>query len=226
MIKFIETLNNVRNNDIKAINKSIKDIGVKHHTAYMTDMMFKNDISINYQLLCEIQNAVNSFYCSVNENYIIKKEAEDIIKQQHKSSLVIQQNFSHMSNDQLLELVYQQAIEYYFRIDLEEDTNWGSCFEEVIKYRVASDFLRSDIVSVLSKMYEDTKIVIEDTKNIEFLLKNYKKISEFNDKYQFILEQLIESIHNVLLRDEKFQAEYFVVVRKISSILQQYFCGG
>ena len=61
MGKFAEVFKYARSNDIKAINKSISDVGRKHHATYMTNMMFTNDINANYQLLTEIQGAINAF---------------------------------------------------------------------------------------------------------------------------------------------------------------------
>ena len=74
MGRFTEVFNNARNNDIKAINKSIENIGRKHHAAYMVNMMFADDIDINHQLLIKIQNAVRLFFEVVSDNFLIKKD--------------------------------------------------------------------------------------------------------------------------------------------------------
>lgn len=226
MGKFTEVFNNVRNNDIKAINKSIEDVGRKHHAVYVTNMMFANDIDINHRLLTEIQNAVSSFYRAVSENYLIKKNAQDILEEQCKNKIIFKQDFNLPTNEQLSEIVYQQAMNYYFRIDVKNESDFSTYFDEAIQYRIMSIFLQSDIEHILTEMYEDIEIVIEDTQNIEFLMKNYKKLDRFSDKYHCILEQLAESIRNVVLRDSKFEDEYFITVRKISFVLRQNFYGG
>lgn len=224
--KFAEVFNYARNNDIKAINKSIKDVGRKHHTVYMTNMMFADDLNLNYQLLSEIQNVVNYFYKVVSENYLKKKNVQDILENQCSSRVMFKPQIEFLTNEQLSVLVYQQAMEYYFRIDVKNDSNFSSYFEEAIQYRILSNFLQSEVQCILTKMYEDIDIVIEDTRNIDFLMRNYKKIDRFNNLYQCILEQLTESIKNAILRNSKFDEEYFITVRKISSVLQQNFYGG
>lgn len=226
MGKFAEVFNYARNNDIKAINKSIKDVGHKHHTVYMTNMMFADDMNINYQLLTEIQDVVNHFYKVVSENYLKKKNAQDILENQCRSRVMFTPRIELLTNEQLSVLVYHQAMEYYFRIDVKNDSNFSSYFEEAIQYRILSDFLQSEVQCILTKMYEDIDIVIEDTRNIDFLMRNYNKIDRFNNLYQCILEQLTESIRNGILRNSKFDEEYFITVRKISSVLQQNFYGG
>ena len=75
-------------------------------------------------------------------------------------------------------------------------------------------------------MQENIEIIVEDTKNVDFLLRNYLKIKKSNRLSRFFLEQLADSIRNVVLRDDKFDEEYFMTVRRISSVLQQIFCGG
>lgn len=226
MGKFSEVFKYARNNDIKAINKSIRDVGRKHHAVYMTNMMFTNDINANYQLLSEIQDAVNSFYRAVSDNYSIKRDAQIALQTQYKSDIILKQNFKILNNEQLLALVYQQAMEYYFKIDTKNEFGFSPYFDEAVKYRIASSFLQSDMRSILTKMYEDIEIVIEDTKNVDFLMRNFTKIERSNSLFQYILEQLADSIRNVVLQDSKFDEEYFATVRRISSVLQQNFYGG
>lgn len=223
--KFAEAFNNARNNDIKAINKSIENVGRKHHAVYMTNMMFADDIDINHRLLMEIQDALSSFYKSVSENYLIKKNARDMLEVQCRNEVIFKQ-FNLLASEQLFEIVYQQAMMYYFRIDVKNESDFSSYFDEAIQYRIMSNFMQSDVERILIKMYEDIEIVIEDTKNIEFLIRNYKKLNGFNDEYYFILEQLVKSIRNVILQDSRFEDEYFGTVREISFVLHQNFCGG
>lgn len=223
MGRFAELFNAVRNNDIKAINRSIENVGRKHHVVYMTNMMFADDIDINYQLLMEIQNAVLSFYKSVEENYLIKINAQDMLDVQCRNEVILSQDFTPLNSGQLFEIVYQQALRYYFRIDIKNETEFNSFFDEAIQYRIMSNFFQSDIERILIEMYEDREIVIEDTKNIDFLMRNYKKLDRFNDNYQFVLGQLVECICNVILRDNRFEDEYFKTVRQISFVLHQNF---
>ena len=226
MGKFTEIFNNARNNDIRAINKSIENVGRRHHAAYMTNMMFVDDIVINHQLLMEIQDTVSSFYRSVNENYLIKKNAQDMLEIQCRNELIFRQDFKLLTGEQLSEIVYQQAMAYYFKIDVKNESDFSSYFDEAIQYRIKSNFMHGDIECILIKMYEDVEIVNEDTRNVEFLMRNYEKLDRFNDKYQLIIEQLAKSIRNVILRDSRFEDEYFNTVRKISFLLSQNFCGG
>lgn len=226
MGKFTKVFKYACNNDIKAINKSIKDVGSKHHAMYMIDMMFVDDININYELLSEIQNTISSLYRVVSENYLIKKNAQDILKNQCENRIVIKQNFRFLTNEQLSALVYQQAMEYYFKINIKNESSFSSYFNEAIQYRIISNFLQSDIERILTKMYEDIEIIVEDTKNIDFLIRNYKKVDRTNNTYDCISEQLVESIQNVILRNSKFDEEYFITVRKISYMLHQNFYGG
>ncbi len=223
MGKFIETLNNVRNNDIKAINKSIENVGRKHHVEYMVNMMFANDIDINQQLLIKIQNAVNCFYEAVSENFLIKQSAQDMLNVEGKNSSIIKKDFNLLTSEQISKIVYQQAMRYYFRIDVENQLDFRSYFDETLKYRIISNFLKSDIESILIRMYEDIEVIVEDTKNIKFLMRNYKKLNRVNGKYHFILEQLAKSIYNVVFQDNRFEEEYFNTVRKISVMLCQSF---
>jgi len=117
-------------------------------------------------------------------------------------------------------------MEYYFRIDIKNEFGVSSYFDEAVKYRIVSSFLQSDMRGILTKMYEDIEIVTEDTKNVDFLMRNYKKIERSNSLFQYISEQLADSIRNVVLQDSKFDEEYFTTVRKISFSLQQNFYGG
>ena len=229
MGKFAEVFKYARSNDIKAINKSISDVGRKHHATYMTNMMFTNDINANYQLLTEIQGAINAFYKAVSDNYLIKKNAQVALQTQHENTTMQKQIFcglTNLTNEQLSVLVYHQAMKYYFRIDVENEDSFSSYFDEAVKYRIVSNFLHSDMKQILIKMQENTEIIVEDTKNVDFLLRNYLKIKKSNCLSRFFLEQLADSIRNVVLRDDKFDEEYFMTVRRISSVLQQNFCGG
>ena len=229
MGKFAEVFKYARSNDIKAINKSISDVGRKHHATYMTNMMFTNDINANYQLLTEIQGAINAFDKAVSDNYLIKKNAQVALQTQHENATMQKQIFcglTNLTNEQLSVLVYQQAMKYYFRIDVENEDSFCSYFDEAVKYRIVSNFLHSDMKHILIKMQENIEIIVEDTKNVDFLLRNYLKIKKSNRLSRFFLEQLADSIRNVVLRDDKFDEEYFMTVRRISSVLQQIFCGG
>lgn len=222
----MELFNYVRDNNIKAINKSIKDVGRKHHAVYMKNMMYTDDININYEFLSEMQNAINCFYEVVSENDLVKKNAQRMFQNQCEEGIVFKRNIELLTNEQLLVLIYQQVMEHYFRIDVKNESSYSSYFEEVIQYRITSNFLQSDVERILAKMYEDIEIVIEDTRNIEFLVSTYKKINRFNNLYYLILQQLAESIQNVILRDGQFVEEYFIMVRKVSSVLQRNFYGG
>lgn len=226
MGKFAEVFKNGRNNDIKAINKSIENIGRKHHAIYMTNMMFADDIDINHRLIMEIHDSLSYFYRSVSENYLIKKNAQDMFKIQSKKMVIFKHDFELLNSEQLSEIVYQQAMKYYFKIDVKHESDFSSYFDEVIQYRIMSNFLQSDIECILIKIYEDIEIVIEDTQNIKFLMKNYKKLDNYNGEYHFMLEQLAKSIYNVVFRDSRFEDEYFNTVRKISFVLRQNFYGG
>ncbi len=229
MGKFAEVFKYARSNDIKAINKSINDVGRRHHAKYMTNMMFTNDINANYQLLTEIQGTINAFYKEVSDNYLIKKNAQVALQTQHENATMQKQIFcelTDLTNKQLSVLVYQQAMKYYFRIDVENEDGFSSCFDEAVKYRIVSSFLHSDMKQILIKMQKNIEIVVEDTKNVDFLLRNYLRIKKSNPLSQFFLEQLADIIRNVVLRDSKFDEEYFMTVRRISSVLQQNFCGG
>ncbi len=226
MRRFKDVFNYARNNNIKAINNSIQNIGRKHHAVYMKNMMFANDININYQLLSEIQNTVKSFYQVFSENCLIKKDAQNILGSQCENRVLCKDNLYILTEEQLSTLVYQQAMRYYFKIDIKNESGSISYFDDVIQYRIASNFLQSDMERILTKMYEDIEIIIEDTQNIDFLIRNYKKIDKLNNLYHCISEQLAESIRNVLLQDGKFDKEYFVTVKNISSTLQKNFYGG
>ncbi len=226
MGKLTEIFKYVRDNDVKAINKSINDAGRKHHAAYMTNMMFSDDVNMNYQLLSEIQNAINSFYRVVSENYLMREDARNTLENQCQSTAVLKQNFKILTDEQIFELVYQQAMEYYFKIEVTNESCFISYFEEAVQYRIISNFLRSDVERILRKMYEDIEIVVEDTRNIDFLMRNYKKIDRFHNLYHFISERLAENIHNEISKESKFDEQYFITVRKISFVLQQNFYGG
>ena len=226
MGKIIKALKNACSNDIKAINKSIDNIGRMHHASYMANIMFRDDINTNHRLLLEIQNAINAFYRAVKENYVIKKNAKNMLDLQYKNAVIFKPDFQLLTNKQLSEIVYQQAMKYYFRMEINDETDFSSYFDVVIQHRIMSNFLQNDIERILIKMYEDIEIVIEDTQNIEFLMRNYKKLNILSDKYNYILEQLAESIRNVVFRNSRFDDEYFITVRKISFILHQNFNGG
>ena len=219
-------MDNVCNNNIRAINKSIENVGRKHHAVYMTNMMFADDMYVNHRLLAEIQKVINFYYRTVSENYSIKKKAQDILERQCTRKVIFKQNFKILTHEQLSKIIYQQAMKYYFRIDIKNESDFSSFFDEAIQYRIRTNFLQSDVEHILAKMNEDIEIIIEDTQNMEFLMRNYKKLDRFNDKYYCILKQLAGSIQNVVLQDNRFEEEYFLTVRKISFILRQNFMEG
>lgn len=218
-----EIFNNVKKNNFKAINKSIEDVGNRHHAMYMAGMMFMDDMDINQRLLSEIQNTVNSLYDTISDNYLIKKNAKDMIQRQCQNKIMFSQNFKSLTEKQLSEMVYQQAMKYYFRIEVKNSSDFNSYFDKAIQYRTETTFFKSDIERIIMKICEDIEIIIEDTRNIEFLMRNYKKLDGYNDKYYHILEQLAESIRNTVLRNDRFEQEYFDTVRQISSVVYHIF---
>lgn len=226
MGKLSELFHNVCSNDIRAINESIDNVGRKHHAEYMSDMMFTDDVIINYRLLSEIQNTVNSLYIAVSENYAIKQNAQDMLESRSEHRYALKQDFKVLTNEQLFAMVYQQAMKYYFRIDVENDSDFHSYFDEAIQFRIKSNFLKNEMEQILTKMYEDIEIVKEDTYNIEFLVKNYKKLNKKNKLFAFVLQQLEESIQNVIFEGDRYDQDYFMTVRKISFSLKQNFYGG
>lgn len=223
MGRYAEIFNSARKNDIKSINKSIEDVGRRYHAAYMTNMMFADDMDINHRALIKIQNVVDFFYKAVFNNYLTKMNAQDMLEIQCRNKVVIKQDFTLLNSGQLLEIVYQQAMSYYFNIDIKNQKEFSSFFEVAKQYRIMSNFFYSDIERILIKMYEDIEIVALDTQNIDFLMRNYKKLDGNNDKYKVIAKQLVESIRNVMFRDNRLDDEYFSTVRQISCVLQRYF---
>lgn len=226
MGKLSQLFRNACNNDIRAINESINNVGRRHHAEYMSNMMFTDDMIINYRLLSEIQNTVNSLYIAVSENYLMKQNAQDMLESRSEHQFVLNHNFKILTNEQLFAMVYQQAMKYYFRIDVENDSDFHSYFDEAIQFRIKSNFLNNEMEQILTKMYEDIEIVKEDTNNIEFLVRNYKKLHKKNHLFACVLQQLEEGIQNVIFEGEKFDQDYFLTVRRISFSLKQNFYGG
>lgn len=220
MGRFKEVFNYARNNDVKALNKAIENEGHRHHAIYITNMMFVDDINKNYQLLFEIRNTINTLYYIISENYLLKRKIGDILESQCRNRLLIQNELGVLTEKQLFELVYRQALEFYFKIDAANISDFNSYFDEAIQYRIVSGFLQNDIERILLKLNEDIEIVIEDTKNLKFLVQSLKKFDKTNDTYRFVLEQLTESIQNVILRDNKFDEDYFVTVKEVSAMIQ------
>lgn len=207
------------NNDIKALNNSIKNVGRKHHAAYMTNMMFDNDIDINNYLLHDAQNLVNSLYNTISDNYCLKKNIKDIICNQYEFNLMITNELDFLNDNQIFNLVYQQALKYYFRIEIDNDQDYKSYFEEAIKYRIVSNFMQNEIEDILLKVHEDIEIINEDTNNLNFLFQNYKRINN-NDTYNLILKLITDSITNTVLQNKRFDTDYFTVVRKLNNVIE------
>lgn len=103
---------------------------------------------------------------------------------------------------------------------MSEPSDFHSYFEEAIQYRIVSVFLQDDIERILLKVNEDIEIVLEDTKNLNFLVQNLEKFDQGNDTYRLILEQLTDSIQNAVLRDDKFDEDYFAAVKEASAVIQ------
>ncbi len=221
--KFNKIFNYARTNNIKALNQSIKDIGYKHHVNYMTNMMFVDDINKNYQLLCKVENVINILYSTINENCLLKKKIGNTFEYQYKNGLLNHSNLNFLTEKELSKMIYRQALEYYFKIDIKDDSNYSSFYEEAIQYRIVSNFLQNDIELIILKIYENTEIIIEDTKNLNFLIQLYRKTNKNNNTYNFILELLTESIQNIILQNDKFNEEYFNIVKKINYIIQANF---
>lgn len=103
---------------------------------------------------------------------------------------------------------------------MSEPSDFHSYFEEAIQYRIVSAFLQDDIERILLKVNEDIEIVLEDTKNLNFLVQNLEKFDQGNDTYRLILERLTDSIRNVVLRDDEFDGDYFAAVKETSAVIQ------
>lgn len=226
MGKFTKIFEYARSNNVKELNKSIENVGHKHHAEYVTEMMFSNDININYQLLHKIQNAITYFYSVVNDNYLIKQYAQDILEMKYKNKIILKQNLKHLNNESLFELVYQQAMNYYFKIDVTNEYDYSSYFDEAVRYRIISNFFQFELEKILLKMHEDIENVINDTRNVDFLITNYMKINKSDCRYTCISELLKKSIENIILDDKKFNEEYFITAQSISFILHQNYYGG
>lgn len=220
--RFYDLFNCVRNNDVKALNNSIENVGRKHHAIYMTSMMFTSDIHINHNLLHEAQIVVNSLYNTINNNYCLKKKVKDIIGNQYEFNLLGRNEFEFLTDKNIFNLVYQQALEYYFSIKIENYEVYKSYFDEAIKYRIASNFMQREIEVILLKVYEDIDIINEDTNNLDFLFKNYKRINN-NDKYELILKLILDSIKNTVLENKRFDEDYFIAARNLNCVIHSNF---
>lgn len=209
-----------RNNDVKALNRAIENEGRRHHAVYMANMMFTDDINKNYDSFLEIRNTIGSLYHAISENYLQKRKIRNTLEEQYGNKLLIQNELGALTEKQLFRLVYSKALEYYFRIDMSEPSDFHSYFEEAIQYRIVSAFLQDDIERILLKVNEDIEIVLEDTKNLNFLVQNLEKFDQGNDTYRLILERLTDSIRNVVLRDDEFDGDYFAAVKETSAVIQ------
>lgn len=209
-----------RNNNVKALNRAIENEGRRHHAVYMANMMFTDDINKNYDSFLKIRNTIGSLYHAISENYLQKGKIRDTLEEQYGNKLLIQNELGVLTEKQLFQLVYRNAMEYYFRIDVSEHSDFHSYFEEALQYRIVSVFLQDDIERILLKINEDIEIVLEDTKNLDFLVQNLEKFDQGNDTYRVILERLTDSIRNVVLRDDKFDEDYFAAVKEASAVIQ------
>ena len=209
-----------RNNDVKALNRAIENEGRRQHAVYMANMMFTDDINKNYDSFLEIRNTIGSLYHAISENYLQKRKIRNTLEEQYGNKLLIQNELGALTEKQLFRLVYSKALEYYFRIDMSEPSDFHSYFEEAIQYRIVSAFLQDDIERILLKVNEDIEIVLEDTKNLNFLVQNLEKFDQGNDTYRLILERLTDSIRNVVLRDDEFDGDYFAAVKETSAVIQ------
>lgn len=223
MKKYSNIFNYACRNDVKALNNVIENEGRRYHATYMTDMMFVNDINNNYRLFLEIRDTINNLYSVISENYLLKKRARDVIGSYYYRKLSIQKEWSDLTDQQMFYVVYCQALEYYFRIDIGNESDFSSYFDEALQYRITSDFFHSELECILLKIGEDAEIVIQETKNLAFLLRILKRIDKTNDAYKMILKLLVDCIQNEILQDDEISENYFVTTKKINLIIQSKF---
>ena len=217
--KFSKISKFVSMNDVKALNKSINDVGRKHHAIYITDMMFSNDVNKSYETLLEVKYTIKTLYNVINQDYLLKKKIADMFKIQTRNMLIIQDYIECLSEKQLFEIIYQQALKYYFKIDIKNESCFESFFNEAVLHRITSNFLQNEVECLLFKIKEDIEIINIEINNLMFLKQNYEKLDKSNTKYNSILLCLTELMQNTLLYDGKFNENYFNVVKKMNNII-------
>lgn len=220
MSNWREIFNYARTNNSKALNKSINDVGRKHHAFYMTNMMFSDDILKNYQLINHTYSIIQSIQCAINENYGLKGQIGDVLNIEYDVYLIDKKKFCSMTEEEMFQFVLQQSFSYYFNIDLDNETDFDSYYIEALQYRLASNFLQNDIERILQKMQEDIEIIIQDTKNLQFLFFNYKKLEKNDGRYKEIKGLLVESLQNILIKNDKFNENYFELANKLNYLIQ------
>lgn len=202
-----------------ALNQSINNIGNRHHATYMSNMMFANDINGNFKILSKVQEAIYKLYNAINKNYFLKREIGDLLNNKYEMKL-ISNDFYILNEKQLLELVIQQAYLYYFQIDKENSYDFSSFYEEALQYRIISNFMQSELKCILIKINDDIEIIIEDTNNLNFLLLNYNKVNQGNSMYAEIVNLLKENLRNMIIRDNKFDEDYFYNTKKLNNVIK------
>lgn len=213
------------NNDIKSLNRSINDIGRIHHANYMANMMFSNDINQNSYMLLSIQSTLELLYNTIQKNYSLKKEASDAIKSLYKETSFSYHAFSLLTEYQFHEMVYHQALNYYFGIQVTNNFSSETFLESALQYRITSSFMCNEIGCITEKVVEDIEVISIDSENLTFLLKNYRKLSQSpnSQRYKFITKLISENINNIILRDDGFDKSFFTSVQYMSDVIKKYF---
>lgn len=221
MGSFRELYRAINSNDIKSINASIENIGHKHHAIYITNMMFINDIVTNNYLLSKIPCVINSLYEVIRDNCQIRNQSCNMLRVKTRGKMLLNPYGNRtLTGDRLRQLVHRQALKFYFDIDEENAGDYADCFYAAIQYRISSNFLQNEIRHILVKVYEDIQIIKVDTYNIEFLLQCCKKASGKGTDNENKLKLFIECIENDVFQNDRFNEQYFEVVKRIDRLLQ------
>lgn len=174
--------------------KSIEDIGREHHAEYVADMLMENDTCNNYELLLKINNTMSALYHAVRENYRMKQQGLNMLKLQSPNSRQLVKTPQFPTENQLYELVYNRALEYYFEVDSDIIPDYEAFLNQAVLHRRASYYMRINVESVLLKVEEDTDLVNIDTNNIRLLMQNYERYDKRGSRLKGLLDLLAESI--------------------------------
>lgn len=214
------------NNDLKGLNQSIEDIGREHHAEYIADMLIEDDICSNYELMLKMNNTMSALYHAVKENCRVKQQGLIMLKLQSPNSLQLVTSPQFLTENQLNELVYNRALEYYFGVDTDIIPDYEAFLDQAVLHRRASSYMQINVESILLKVEEDTDLVDIDTKNVLLLMQNYKCFDKGDSRLKELADLLAESIKNVVLQEDGFKQDFYDSAGKIADSMRQFFYGG
>ncbi len=209
------------NNNVKALNKSISDIGKQHHTKYIAGMIYNNSLNSCYDSLVAIWNLMQKLSVLINQNNLYKQEIGRRLGYIY-GELGGLAEIRMPSEKQIFDIVLRYAFQYYFSIDLRELDGIDSLIQSAVQYRASTNLFNKKMEILKCETEETLHLIQLDSYNISFLYNNYLKFDENNEAYFPYMDLLKKSILNLAyFENGKLEKNYFDIMRRLNDWIKQ-----